>query len=265
MFPVRMSIVTYNLWGTERWLERSPALRRFCTTYRPDVMGVQELSVESGALIDEALPDHARVEDDFSGWTTEGNIWWNNELFELITYGAEDIGIEAPGDRRLFWVRLQLRDRPRTLWVGSLHLTAADTSKELDEGWNSRVSETKRAVDALDRVVDTDEPAFLVGDFNDALAPLAHLFGAGFHSCFARLAQLPPPTMPAFGDRLLEYGFSPTSSTTGSWPTATPERCRPRHLTCSPTTFPRPTTGRSTPSTNWRAPNGGRRPPPSNC
>ncbi len=208
MFPARMSIVTYNLWGTERWTERSPALRLFCTTYVPDVMGVQELSVESRALIDEALPDHARVEDGFPGWTTEGNIWWNDGLFELITHGAEDIGIAAPGDRRLFWVRLRLRDRPRTLWVGSVHLTAADTRKELDEGWNSRVDEAKRAIDALGRLVEADEPAFLVGDFNDALAPLALLFGSGYHSCFAKLAQLPPSTMPAFSDRLLRYGFA---------------------------------------------------------
>jgi hypothetical protein len=208
MFPVRMSIVTYNLWGTTRWEERSAALRRFCTTYRPDVMCVQEVSVESAALIDEALPDHARVEDAFAGWTTEGNIWWNNGLFEHESHGAEDIGIEAPTDRRLFWVRLEVRDRPRSIWVGSVHLTAADTPKELDEGWSSRVAETKRAIDAIDRLVDPDEPAFLVGDFADALVPLAHLFASGFHSCFAKLAQLPPPTMPAFGDRLLTYGFS---------------------------------------------------------
>lgn len=120
MFPVRMSIVTYNLWGTKRWEERSPALRRFCTTYLPDVMGVQELSVESGALIDEALPDHSRVEDDFSGWTTEGNIWWHNGLFELVTHGAEDIGIEAPDDRRLFWVPPPAAG-PATDPLGRLH------------------------------------------------------------------------------------------------------------------------------------------------
>jgi endonuclease/exonuclease/phosphatase family metal-dependent hydrolase len=208
MFPVRMSIVTYNLWGTERWLERSPALRHFCQTYRPDVMGVQELSSESRALIDEALPAHARVDDDFPGWTTEGNIWWDDQLFEHVVHGAEDIGIEATSDRRLFWVRLRVRDRPRTFWVGDVHLTAADTRKELDEGWNSRVRETKQAIEALGRLVGPDEPAFLVGDFNDSLAPLAHLFGGGYHSCFAKLSQLPPPTMPAFPDRLLNYGFS---------------------------------------------------------
>lgn len=208
MFPVRLSIVTYNLWGTERWLERSPALRQFCETYRPDVLGTQELSEQSRDLIDDVLPEHARVEDDFPGWTTEGNIWWNDRLFERVTHGAEDIGIEAPGDRRLFWVRLRLRDRPQTFWIGDVHLTAADTRKELDEGWNSRVTETKRAIAAIGRLVTANEPALLLGDFNDALAPLAQLFANGYHSCFAKLAQLPPPTMPAFTDRLLAYGFS---------------------------------------------------------
>ncbi|HTT87464.1 MAG TPA: hypothetical protein VMF60_08865, partial [Acidimicrobiales bacterium] len=35
-----------------------------------------------------------------------------------------------------------------------------------------------------------------------------HLFQAGFDSCWAKLAQLPPPTMPAFPDRLLGWGFA---------------------------------------------------------
>jgi endonuclease/exonuclease/phosphatase family metal-dependent hydrolase len=224
VFPVRLSIVTYNLWGTERWAERAPAIRRFCETYQPDVMGIQELSPESRSLLDDALPGHARVDDDFPGWTTEGNIWWNAGLFEPVDHGAEDIGIEASPDRRLFWVRLRVKDRPRTLWVGDLHLTAADTRKELDEGVNSRVAETKRAIGALGRLVGPDEAAFLVGDFNDSLAPLAHLFGSGYHSCFAKLGEMPPPTMPAFGDRLLGYGFA--SSFVYDWIVAN-DRARP--------------------------------------
>jgi len=52
------------------------------------------------------------------------------------------------------------------------------------------------------------EPAFLLGDFNDSLAPLGHFFLAGYESPWARLHQLPPPTMPAFPDRLLGYGFA---------------------------------------------------------
>ena len=208
MFPVRLSIVTYNIWGDERWPERAPALRRFCELYQPDVMGIQELTAAGRSLLDEALPHHARVEDDLPGWTTEGNLWWNENLFELVGHGAEEFGVESHTDRRLFWVRLRLRDRPRTVWIGDIHLTAADTQEELDEGRNSRVAEIKRTISWMERLVEEGEPAFLVGDFNDSLAPLAQLFAKGYNSCFAKLGELPPQTMPSFGDRLLTYGFS---------------------------------------------------------
>ena len=208
MLPVRLSIVTYNLWGSERWPERAPALQHFCETYQPDIMGVQELTAEGRDVIDAALPRHARVDDDLQGWTTEGNIWWNTQVLELVEQGAEDAGFEVYQDRRLFWVRLRVKDRPQTLWLGDVHLTAPDTSEELDEGRNSRVREIKRVIEAMSELVHGDEPAFLVGDFNDSLAPLAHLFGGGYSSCFAKLGQLPPPTMPSFGERLLAYGFS---------------------------------------------------------
>src|ERR1700733_14379737 len=124
MLPVRLSIVTYNLWGSERGPERAPALQHFCETYQPDIMGVQELTAESRDVIDAALPRHARVDDDLQGWTTEGNIWWNTQVLELVEHGAEDAGFEVYQDRRLFWVRLRVKDRPQTLWLGDVHLTA---------------------------------------------------------------------------------------------------------------------------------------------
>ncbi len=189
MFPVRLSIVTFNLWGAERWPERAPALQRFCEIYRPDVMGVQELTRESRSLLDAALPHHTRVEDDLPGWTTEGNLWWNSDLFELVDHGAEDVGFETDQNRRLFWVRLRLRDRPRTLWAGDIHLTAPDTPEELDEGHSSRVREIKRVIKELHHLVGHDEPGFLVGDFADSLAPLAHLSASGYSSCFAKFGS----------------------------------------------------------------------------
>jgi len=241
--PPRISIATYNLWGTERWEERAPALRRFCELFRPDVLGVQELSTESRSLLDDALPRHDRVDDAFAGWTSEGNLWWNADLLEHVDHGAEDIGIAAAPERRLFWVRLGVRGGPGTVWVGDVHLTAADTREELDEGLNHRVEEAKSAVEALTRLVGPEEPAFVVGDFNDALAPLAHLFGAGFNSCFAKLGELPPPTMPAFGERLLGYGFS--SNFVYDWIVAN-ERARPL-VASSPHVY----AGHVPPSDHW--------------
>ncbi|TMK62581.1 MAG: hypothetical protein E6G60_09150, partial [Actinobacteria bacterium] len=70
-FPVRFSIVTYNLWGRERWPERAGALGLFLGLYTPDVMCVQELVPETQKFLDERLADHARVDDPLPGWHTE--------------------------------------------------------------------------------------------------------------------------------------------------------------------------------------------------
>jgi len=208
VLPARLSFVTYNLWGTERWPERGAALRLFFERYRPDVVCVQELTPQTEAVLDEVLVSHRHVHDAFGGWRTEGNIWWNAELLELVAYGAEPVGIEAYPDRRLFWVRLRVGDRPTTLFVGDVHLSDSGLPAELDEGRTTRVHEAKAVLAALGRLVGEEEPAFVLGDFNDALAPLAHFFLAGYESPWAALHQLPPPTMPAFPDRLLGYGFA---------------------------------------------------------
>ena len=208
MLPVRLSFVTYNLWGTEYWPQREPALRLFLERYQPDVLCVQELTPETASLLDQVLSTHEHVHDDFIGWTTEGNIWWNNDVFELVEYGAEEFGIEAYPNRRLFWVRLNVIDRPATFFVGDVHLSDSGLAAELEEGRNSRVYETKAIIGSLRRLVKEGEPALLLGDFNDSLAPLGQLFLAGYESPWARLHQLPPPTMPAFPDRLLGYGFA---------------------------------------------------------
>jgi endonuclease/exonuclease/phosphatase family metal-dependent hydrolase len=208
MLPVRLSFVTYNLWGTEHWPQRETALRLFLDRYKPDVVCVQELTPETGSVLDDVLPIHEHVHDDFIGWTTEGNIWWSTDLFELVEYGAEEFDIEAYPNRRLFWVRLRVIERSTTIFVGDVHLSDSGQAAELEEGQNNRVREAKAIIGSLGRLVKQGEPAFLLGDFNDSLAPLGHLFMAGYESPWARLHQLPPPTMPAFPDRLLGYGFA---------------------------------------------------------
>mgnify|MGYP006191756549 CR=1 FL=1 len=49
-------------------------------------------------LIDETLPGHARVDDEFEGWTTESNVYWRESLFSEIEHGAEDVGELALDD-----------------------------------------------------------------------------------------------------------------------------------------------------------------------
>jgi endonuclease/exonuclease/phosphatase family metal-dependent hydrolase len=70
------------------------------------------------------------------------------------------------------------------------------------------VQETDAVIQALERVVRAEEPALLVGDFNDALLPLGRLFAAGYRSCFGALALIPPPTMPTELSRFGVAGFS---------------------------------------------------------
>ncbi|WP_345392805.1 hypothetical protein [Nonomuraea salmonea] len=115
--------MTYNLWGDAHLEQREPAIRDLFATRPPDLLATQELRPRSRAVVDEMLPGHARVHDDFPGWGTQSNLWWREELFELVEYGTRDVGILAE-HAELFWVRL----RPRTagaepLVFSTAHLT----------------------------------------------------------------------------------------------------------------------------------------------
>src|SRR5215207_9586621 len=108
MLPCRISIVTYNIWLTQRWDIRAPALGGFLDTFSPDVLCLQELQKTSRDFIDTALPAHRRVDDAYRGWTTESNIYWRDALFTHLEHGIEDAAI-TDGDHRLFWARLKVR------------------------------------------------------------------------------------------------------------------------------------------------------------
>jgi exonuclease III len=91
---------------------RKLALKQFVETFFPDVLCLQEICVESRSLLDEAMSEHDHVHDDCPGWTCESKIYWKHCLLKEIEYGTEDIGIE--GNRRLFWVRLKLKEQDST-------------------------------------------------------------------------------------------------------------------------------------------------------
>ena len=194
MFPVRISIVTYNIWLTERWAVRAPALRGFLEVYNPDVLCLQEFQPESRDLIDAALPGHKRVGDPFRGWTTEGNIYWRDALFNRVEHGAEDFGIVPDGDRRLFWVRLRIRELNRTMLVSTAHLTSQRNKQECETGQSPRVEQIRRIIAALKRLNQPGEPVFFMGDMNDPVHPPRMLQEAGYVSCFAALGVQCPPT-----------------------------------------------------------------------
>src|SRR5512140_2431739 len=113
MLPFRFSIVTYNIWLTQRWQVRAPALGGFLDAFSPDLLCLQELQQTSRDFIDARLPSHRRVEDAHPGWTTESNIYWRDSLFTHVEHGSEDAGI-PDGARRLFWARLKIREIDRS-------------------------------------------------------------------------------------------------------------------------------------------------------
>lgn len=197
MFPVRISIVTYNIWLTQRWTVRAPALRKFLDVFDPDVLCLQELQPESRSLIDQALPTHQRVDDPFRGWTTEGNIYWRDALFTRLEHGAEDVGI-PDGDRRLFWVRLKIRALDRDMLVATAHLTTQRNAQECETGLSPRVEQTRRIITALRRLNQPGEPLFFMGDMNDPVHPPRLLQEAGYISCFAALGVQCPPTFQCY-------------------------------------------------------------------
>jgi exonuclease III len=197
MFPIRLSIVTYNLWNVQRWPERKEALGQFVDLFRPDLFCVQELRAETQSFLDQAMPQHRRVHDDFPGWTCESNIYWQGALFEEIEHGAEDVGI-LEEHRRLFWVRLKLSGQERTVFVSTAHFTYQGHPKERETGQSPRLEQTRRTVDALGRLVREGEPAFFMGDLNDPVHPTRILGEAGYSSCFAALGLLCPPTFPCY-------------------------------------------------------------------
>ncbi|HKA40527.1 MAG TPA: endonuclease/exonuclease/phosphatase family protein [Burkholderiales bacterium] len=197
MVPARISIVTYNIWLTERWPARAPALERFLTLFSPDVLCVQELQRTTQEFLDGVLKGHDRVHDALPGWTNEGNIYWNKGMFEGIEHGAEAVGHVEP-ERRLFWVRLRLRDSRKTIFVSTAHLTAPRKSDEPETGLSPRVGQLKRISDALARLPQAQEPAFFMGDMNDAWHPQRILKRVGFIGSFAALGLQSPPTFQCY-------------------------------------------------------------------
>src|SRR5665648_695570 len=89
MLPVRITIMSYNLWNVVRWKEREPALGKFLTRFSPDILCTQEISDEAIDCISENLESHGHVMDELPGWHCESNIFWNREYFSEVGHGLE--------------------------------------------------------------------------------------------------------------------------------------------------------------------------------
>jgi endonuclease/exonuclease/phosphatase family metal-dependent hydrolase len=199
--PIRFTVCTYNIWTDTRWPERRTALQKFVQLHKPDILCVQELQADSKHALDEVLSaTHARVEDPFEGWTREGNIYWNRAFFELVEYGAEQIGI-IEEYRRMFWARLRLNDGSgRTLLVSTAHYTYPNHPQVVPTEKNVRIPQARATIAELARLreADPDEPQLFMGDLNDREVPIYMLIESGLQDCFSSLGRVSPFTFPAF-------------------------------------------------------------------
>ena len=196
--PIRFVVCTYNLWNDQRWPDRQEPLKRFLEYHLPDILCVQELRPVTCDFVDAVLKGHQRVQDPFEGWLWEGNIYWNKGMFNLVEYGAEDVGM-LEELRRLFWVRLRFRgiDERRTLFVSTAHYTWPGHEVELREETNLRIPQARKTVEVLNALVPADEPLLFMGDLNDPLHPIRILRAGGLTDSFTALGRYPSPTWPA--------------------------------------------------------------------
>jgi endonuclease/exonuclease/phosphatase family metal-dependent hydrolase len=198
MHPLRISIVTYNIWAEERWEFRKDALREFMSRFDPDILCVQELRPSSRTLLDLVLAGHHRIEDDFQGWVRQSNIYWRAAQFSEIEHGAEEVDIRHEADRRLFWARLHVAALDRSILIATAHLTHQRHPDECATGHSPRVAQTRQIIAALRRLNRAGEPLFFMGDLNDPVHPTTLLHEAGYVSSFAALGLQPQPTFKCY-------------------------------------------------------------------
>jgi endonuclease/exonuclease/phosphatase (EEP) superfamily protein YafD len=195
--PLRFTVCSYNVWTWTRWPERRDALSAFATSHCPDIFCAQELQAESVETIESALNGtHDRVQSPEEGWTCEGNIWWNRNLFAAEEHGAVDVGI-LEEHRRLFWVRLKSIWSGHTMLVSTAHWTWSGHEISVATEKNVRLPQARATVAALDSMRADNEPQLFMGDLNDSGAPIDVLRSAGFVDCFAALGRYPNATYPA--------------------------------------------------------------------
>lgn len=195
--PWRFVATSYNLWADQRWPEREEALRGYARLARPDVLCLQELRPATRDVLDQELPGHARVDDPAEGWSQEGTIYWSKALFDLVEYGAEEIGMLEPL-RRLFWVRLRAKRRKSTVLVLTAHYTWGGNERERTEGFNPRLEQARRTVAAIDQLAEEDEPVIFMGDLNEASNAIFILQqDGGLTDSFTACGVPLQPTIPA--------------------------------------------------------------------
>lgn len=208
----RLNIIaqTHNLWGDHHAAERASAMRALYERRAPDLLATQETRGWSRELLDEVMPGHDRVHDDFPGWELQSNLWWDRELFDEVEHGAEDVGIHDT-HARLFWVRLRVAGGSRTILWTTAHLSYSGNAVEVETGVNQRTPQARRVVEELDRLALPDEPVFFASDTNAIATAIWVIGNAGYLDSFSALNRQAPPTHPVTPNPFRETVGTPKS------------------------------------------------------
>lgn len=195
-FPTRISVTTFNIWGSNCWPERSMPLCTTLLTLKSDIYMLQEVTPDIIEVLDKNLSKYSRVHDEkVVGWNSESNIYWNTELFDMLDHGFGDLEMEDYPNRGLFWVRLALKSNPaQTLFCSTAHFPWVGCDTELATGMNQRIPAATKLCEHWRRLVPPDECAIFGGDLNDDFHPVRILNEElGMLDVFESL-DLPPPT-----------------------------------------------------------------------
>ena len=198
-WPVRVSVMTFNVWGNDRWPERKDALQETVRRHRPDVLYLQEVTPQILQAITEVLPSHKYVVDsNFKGWSTECNIVWNNDLLEKTKHEFVDaMGFEDNPHRGLFTALLRVRSNPQITFAAlTVHFPWPGCPAELRTGMNQRALIADKIVDFTGDGSDQAMPFILAGDFNESFHPQRILRDAGYEDVFSEVGVPPPVTHP---------------------------------------------------------------------
>lgn len=208
----RLNVIaqTHNLWGDHHAAERVDAMRALYTRRAPDLLATQETRAWSRDLLDEVMPGHDRVRDDFPGWEVQGNLWWDRELFGEVAHGAEDVGIHD-AHARLFWVRLRVAGGEGTILWTTAHLSYSGNAVEVETGVNQRTLQARRVVEQLDALALPDEPVFFASDTNAIATAIWEIGNAGYLDSFSALNRQAPPTHPVVPNPFRETVGTPKS------------------------------------------------------
>lgn len=217
-WPVRLSVMSFNVWGNDRWPERREALQETLRRHRPDVIGLQEVTPDILEAIVETLPStHKYVMDDSNkGWSVESNIIWNDDLLQKEEHKYIDLGFEDNPLRGLFMAQFNVRANPSIKFIFSTtHLPWPGSPTEIRTGLNQRVvlahkiaTLTKSGL--FESKTDQELPVILTGDFNESFHPQRILRQlADFKDVFAEVGVPAPVTHPVRSSTERECSMPP--------------------------------------------------------